>query len=131
MEYYQPKKPSQITPHHLSALTFVTVNRYSIHNKHPFCFLCTILAGRHWFTRFGCAPKLTGPGFESPRSGVCSADHGTVHYKERLKSLDKSRAHSRLRASLCRDIATMHRKRRKAISPTHYIRSMSESEVYL
>ena len=38
------------------------------------------------------------------RPGVCSADYGSVYYKKNLKSFDKSRAQSRLRASFCRDI---------------------------
>ena len=40
-----------------------------------------------------------------PIPGVCSAVYGTVHYKEPLKSFDKSRAWSRLLAVFCRDIA--------------------------
>ena len=41
------------------------------------------------------------------KPGVCCAVYGSVHYKEPLKSFEKSRALSRLRASFCRDIATI------------------------
>ena len=42
--------------------------------------------------------------------GVYSAVYGIVHYEEPLKSFDKSRALSRLRASFCRDIAMIVQK---------------------
>ena len=44
------------------------------------------------------------------RPGVYSAVYGTVHNKEPLKSFDKSREHSRLRASFCHDIAMIMQK---------------------
>ena len=44
------------------------------------------------------------------RHGVCSAVYATVHYREPLKSFEKSRAYSRLRALFCRDITIIVRK---------------------
>ena len=59
-----------------------------------------------WLIRSGCGSKLRGAGLESRPGrilvikvvhiqcsncpGVCSADYGTVHYKEPLKSFDKT-----------------------------------------
>ena len=53
--------------------------------------------GCHW----GCAYTVLQT---IQRPGVNSAAYGTVHYKEPLKSFDKSRAKSRHRACFCRDI---------------------------
>ena len=39
-----------------------------------------------------------------------SAAYGSVHYKEPLKLINKSRAYSRFRASFCRDIAMIVQK---------------------
>ena len=39
-----------------------------------------------------------------------SAVDGTVHYKEPLKSFEKSRVLSQIRASFCRDIAMVVKK---------------------
>ena len=47
------------------------------------------------------------------RPGMCSAVYGSVHYKEPLKTFDKSGACSRLRVSFCRDIAAMIVQKRK------------------
>ena len=42
--------------------------------------------------------------------GMCSAVYGTVHYKEPLKSPDKSKAYSRFRVSFCLDITAIAQK---------------------
>ena len=42
--------------------------------------------------------------------GVRSVVYGTVHYKEPLKALHKSRVYFRLRASFCREIAMIVQK---------------------
>ena len=55
----------------------------------------------------GCAYTL----FQTVQMpGVCSYIYGTVYYKEALKSFEKSRALSRLRASFCHDIAMIVQK---------------------
>ena len=65
--------------------------------------------------RVGCLlPWLSGCAYTvlqtARRSGVCSAVYGSVHYKEHLKSFDKSTALSRLWASLNREIAIIVQK---------------------
>ena len=69
------------------------------HETQRYCF--RIPAGSNVCHR-GCAYTVL---LTVQRNGVCSAVYGAVHYKEPLKSFDKSRALSRIWASFCRDIA--------------------------
>ena len=55
--------------------------------------------------------------------GLCSVVYGNVHYKEPLKSVDKSGAYSRLRASFYRDIAMLVQK--ATLSNNHDIYDVS------
>ena len=75
---------------------------------------------RRYRARFWSGPDV----FHNAWVGIYSASNcskawgfrnGTVHYNKPLKSFDKSRADSRCRASVCRDIAKMDRKRCKAL----------------
>ena len=71
---------------------------------------CEVLGsnpGRVGFCLRGCAYTVLQA---VPRLGVCSAVHGTVYNKEPLKSFEKSRAQSRLRAPFCSDTAMIVQK---------------------